>query len=71
MTLSAVAVVLIWGGVLALLGILLFRFSRGAWSLEDGDIPVITGPQKVLAALALAATAAGIGLFVWSWNGMG
>jgi hypothetical protein len=71
MTPRVVAVILIWGGVLALLGVLVFRFARGAWSLEDGDVPAITGPQKALAGLALAAAVAGVGLFVWSWNGVG
>lgn len=71
MTLRAVAVVLIWGGVLTLLGVLVFRFARGAWSLEDDDVPVITGPQKVMVAVALAAAVAGVVLFIRSWNGVG
>lgn len=71
MTPRAIAVALIWAGVLVLLGLLLYRFTRGAWSLEDEDIPVISIWQKLVAAFALTATAAGLGLFVWSWNGMG
>ena len=71
MTLRAVAVVLIWGGGLTLLGVLVFRFARGAWSLEDDDVPVITGPQKVMVAVALAAAVAGVVLFIRSWNGVG
>jgi hypothetical protein len=51
--------------------LLLHRFSRGAWSLEDDDIPAVSLWQKLVAALALTATAAGLGLFVWSWNGVG
>jgi hypothetical protein len=71
MTPRAIAVTLIWVGVLVLLGLLLHRFARGAWSLEDDDIPVISLWQKLVAAFALTAAAAGLGLFVWSWNGVG
>ncbi|BAE51064.1 hypothetical protein [Paramagnetospirillum magneticum] len=67
----AIAIALIWVGVLVLLGLLAHRFTRGAWSLEDDDVPVISPRQKLLAALALAATTGGLGLFVWSWNGVG
>ncbi|WP_041041096.1 hypothetical protein [Paramagnetospirillum magnetotacticum] len=71
MSLRAIAIILIWVGVLALLGVLVHRFTRGAWSLEDDDIPVISPRQKLAAALALATTTAGLGLFIWSWYGMG
>lgn len=71
MTPRAIAIALIWVGVLALLGLLVHRFVRGAWSLEDDDIPAISPQQKLLAGLALAAAAAGLGLFVRSWYGMG
>ncbi|EME71453.1 hypothetical protein H261_03553 [Paramagnetospirillum caucaseum] len=71
MTLRAIAIALLWVGVLALLGLMLHRFVRGAWSLEDDDIPAVSPGQKLLAGLALAAAAAGLGLFVWSWHGMG
>lgn len=71
MSWGAIAVTLMWVGVLALLGLMLHRFVRGAWSLEDDDIPAISPHQKVVAGLALTAAAAGLGLFVWSWYGMG
>ncbi|MBI3446487.1 MAG: hypothetical protein HY055_14300 [Magnetospirillum sp.] len=72
MTPRAIAITLIWVGALVLLGLLLHRFTRGAWSLEDEDIPTITLRQKLLAGLALAAACGGIGLFVWSWqHGLG
>ncbi|CUW40143.1 protein of unknown function [Magnetospirillum sp. XM-1] len=71
MSLRAIAIALMWVGVVALLGLMVHRFTRGAWSLEDDDIPVISTGQKLLAALALGLTAAGVALFVWSWNGMG
>jgi hypothetical protein len=71
MSLGAIAVTLMWVGVLALLGLMLHRFIRGAWSLEDDDVPAISPYQKLVAGLALTSTAAGLGLFVWSWYGMG
>ena len=71
MSSGAIAVTLMWVGVLALLGLMLHRFVRGAWSLEDDDVPAISPFQKLLAGLALTAAAAGLALFVWSWNGMG
>lgn len=72
MTPRGIAITLIWLGALVLLGVLLHRFLRGAWSLEDEDIPAITLGQKLLAGLALAAACLGAGLFVWSWqHGLG
>jgi hypothetical protein len=71
MSLRAMAVALIWVGVVALLVLLVHRFTRGAWSLEDDDVPAISPRQKLLAALSLAATTGGLGLFIWSWYGMG
>lgn len=67
----AIAITLMWVGAVALLGLLVHRFSRGAWSLEDEDVPAISLRQKLLAALALGLAAGGVALFVWSWNGMG
>ena len=67
MTIRAIAVALIWAGAALLLGLLLFRFVRGSWSLEDDDVPAVTWRQKALAAAALAAALAGTGLFVWDW----
>ena len=67
MTPRGIAITLIWAGVLLLLGLLAFRFVRGSWSLEDEDVPAVTWKQKALAAAALAATAAGTGLFIWDW----
>lgn len=66
----AIAITLMWVGAVVLLGLLIHRFTRGAWSLEDDDIPAISARQKLLAALALASTAGGVALFVWSWHGM-
>lgn len=70
MSLRAVAVTLVWVGTGALLWLLLRRFARGSWSLEDEDVPVVSFRQKVIAALALLAAAAGLILFIWSWYGM-
>ncbi|ARJ65600.1 hypothetical protein WV31_07985 [Magnetospirillum sp. ME-1] len=67
----AIAIALMWVGALVLLGLLVHRFARGAWSLEDEDVPAISARQKLLSALALAAATGGVALFVWSWNGMG
>jgi len=68
MTPRAVAITLIWLGTVGLLGVLVYRLRRGAWSLEDEDIPPATGLQRLGAALALAVTAAGIALFIWDWS---
>lgn len=62
---------LVWGGALLLLGLLLHRFRRGAWSLEDDDIPAAGIGQKLVAGLGVAAAVAGAALFVWSWLGHG
>lgn len=70
MSLRAVAVTLVWVGTGALLWLLLRRFARGSWSLEDDDVPAVSPRQKVVAALGLTAAAAGVILFVWSWYGV-
>ena len=66
MTLRAVGITLIWIGVVLLAGLLARRFLRGAWSLEDEDVPPVSFWQKGFAALALATTIGGIGLVIWS-----
>ena len=71
MTPRGIAIALIWLGALMLLGMLVYRFTRGAWSLEDEEIPAITLRQKLLAGFALSVTGGGVGLFVWSWYGLG
>ncbi len=73
MTPRDLAMALVWSGALLLAGVLLHRFRRGAWSLEDEDIPPAGPLQKLAAGLAMAAAAAGIGLFIWSYldHGMG
>jgi hypothetical protein len=68
---AALSMVLIWGGVGALLGLMAYRFARGAWSLEDEDIPAVSSLHRVLAWLAVLAAAAGLVLFVRDWHGMG
>ena len=66
MTLRAMGIALIWAGVVMLAGLLIQRFRRGAWSLEDDEIPPVALGQKLFAALAMAATASGTGLVIWS-----
>lgn len=68
---AALSMALMWGGVGALLGLIAYRFARGAWSLEDADIPAISSVQRVLAVLALAVTIAGLVLFIRDWHGVG
>ncbi len=71
MTPRDLAMALVWSGALLLAGLLLYRFRRGAWSLEDAEIPSAGPGQKLAAGLAMAAAAAGIGLFIWSYAGDG
>ncbi|TAN72364.1 MAG: hypothetical protein EPN20_03745 [Magnetospirillum sp.] len=66
MTLRALGIALIWAGVAMLAGLLLRRFGRGAWSLEDEDVPPVSSGHKAWAVLALAIAAGGIGLVIWS-----
>lgn len=66
MTLRALGITLIWAGVVMLAGLLLRRFMRGAWSLEDEDVPRVTPWQKGFAILAVAATIGGLGLVIRS-----
>jgi hypothetical protein len=65
-TIRAIGIALIWAGVVMLAGLLVQRFRRGAWSLEDEDIPPVALGQKVFAGLAMAATTGGTGLVIWS-----
>ena len=66
MTIRAMGIALIWAGVVMLAGLLILRFRRGAWSLEDEEIPPVPLGQKVFAALAMAVTTGGTGLVIWS-----
>ena len=66
MTIRALGITLIWVGVVLLAGLLLRRFRRGAWSLEDDDVPPVDVWHKVMAILALTATMGGIGLVIRS-----
>ena len=66
MTLWTLGLVLIWVGTGGALGLLLYRFVRGAWSLEDEDVPPVSPWHKGFAALAFATAAGGVGLVIWS-----
>lgn len=68
MTPRGIGIALIWSGAVLLLGVLLYRLARGAWSLDDADIPPATWPQRLSAGAALVITALGIGLFVWDYS---
>ncbi|WP_254432505.1 hypothetical protein [Magnetospirillum sp. SS-4] len=57
---------LVWAAVAVALGLLLHRFSRGAWSLEDDDIPPVTRIQKLLGLGILVAALGGTVVVVWS-----
>lgn len=67
MTPRGIAIALIWVGTLLLLGMLLYRFRLGAWSLEDEDIPPPSLTHRLIAGGGLLAATAGVGLFVWSY----
>ncbi|OAN50817.1 hypothetical protein A6A04_17100 [Paramagnetospirillum marisnigri] len=71
MTLRDLAMALVWGGAALLLAVLIHRFRRGAWSLEDEDVPHASLGQRLLFALALLLAAAGTALFIWSYLGHG
>ncbi|MDO8606338.1 MAG: hypothetical protein Q7R40_07375 [Phaeospirillum sp.] len=66
MTVRALGIALIWVGVVILAGLLARRFLRGAWSLEDEDVPPVSPWHKGFAALAFATAAGGVGLVIWS-----
>jgi hypothetical protein len=65
-SLRSLGIVLIWVGVVMLAGLLVQRFRRGAWSLEDDEIPPVALGQKIFAGLAMAVTTGGTGLVIWS-----
>ena len=66
MTLRALGLVLIWAGAGVALGLLLHRFIRGAWSLEDEEIPAVTRRQQIIGLGALVSAITGTLLMVWS-----
>ncbi len=66
MTLRTLGLVLIWAGAGGALGLLLHRFIRGAWSLEDEEIPAVTRHQQLIVLGALVSAIAGTLLMVWS-----
>jgi hypothetical protein len=57
-------ITLIWAGAAVVLALLLYRLGRGAWSLEDDEVPPVSILQKVGGALALIAAIIGTVLFV-------
>jgi hypothetical protein len=71
MTPRDLAMALVWAGALLLAGLLLYRFRRGAWSLEDEDIPPPSPAQKLCALAGMLTALAGIVLFIWSYVGDG
>ncbi|CAA7623647.1 conserved hypothetical protein [Candidatus Terasakiella magnetica] len=67
MTIRGSGIALIWLGMAVLLGLLIHRFRRGAWSLDDDQIPVTTARQQGVFAAALTLTVLGTGLVIWDF----
>lgn len=64
----SLGLLLIWMGVFLVMSVLMYRISKGAWSVDALDNPLPVGPWTKRAAYAgLALAASGIALTVWSF----
>ncbi len=64
MTPRDLGIALIWAAAVVAIILLLYRLRRGAWSLEDAEVPPVSILQKAVSVLVLAAAISGTVLFI-------